>query len=69
MKSNKDYKKVMKELKQKDSNEFLANLNIKAGIIRLPESVTASTNFKPEDEVVIKVSEGKVSIEKHDIEK
>ncbi|MBI2106431.1 RimK family alpha-L-glutamate ligase [Candidatus Woesearchaeota archaeon] len=69
VKANKDYKKVMKELKQKDSNEFLANLNVKAGIIRLPESVTASTNFKPEDEVVIKVSEGKVSIEKHDIEK
>ena len=59
----------MKELKQKESNEFLANITIKAGIIRLPESVTASTNFKPDDEVIIKVTEGKVSVEKHDIRK
>ena len=66
MKTNKDYKKVISDLDEKE-DEFLANLNIKAGIIKLPESVTKATKFKPDDEVVIKVDKGQVIIKKHDI--
>ncbi len=67
MKTDKDYKKVIEDLDEKE-DEFLANLNIKAGVIKLPESVTKATKFKPDDEVVIKVDKGRVVIKKHDIE-
>jgi len=67
MRTHKDYKKVINELDEKE-DEFLANLSVKAGIIKLPESVTKATKFKPDDEVVIKVEKGKVVIKKHDIE-
>src|SRR3990167_972000 len=67
MRTHKDYKKVINELDEKE-DEFLANLSVKAGIIKLPESVTKATKFKPDDEVVIKVEKGKGVIKKHDIE-
>lgn len=49
--------------------QLLTGLDIKAGIIKLPKIVTDITNFKPDDEVVLKMEKGKLKIEKQEIKK
>ncbi len=58
----------IKEQKTKEK-ELLTSLDIKAGLIKLPKIITDITNFKPDDEVIIKMQKGKLKIEKHEIQK
>ena len=45
-------------------NEIVTNLNIKAGVIKLPSSVSKMANFINDDEVLIKIKKGIVKIVK-----
>lgn len=64
-----DYTKMMKDLdiSKAESQEIITNLNIKAGIIKLPEMVTKITKLSPDDEVSMRLSEGSLEIKKHEI--
>lgn len=56
-----DYSKIVNELNNK---EILTNLNIKGGIIKLPEVITKITKFTGEDEVVMVAEKGKLVVKK-----
>ena len=58
---------VNHELSKK--NQLLTNLDIKAGVIKVPPLMTKISGFKPDDDVVISADKGIVKIEKHDIKK
>lgn len=64
-----DYAKMMKDLdiSKVEGQEIITNLNIKAGIIKLPDMVTKITKFSPDDEVSIVVNKGHLEIKKHEI--
>lgn len=49
------------------TKELLTSLDIKAGVMRLPKIVADISNFKPDDEVSIKMEKGKLIIIKHEI--
>ena len=49
----------------KDEREIVTNLDVKLGRIRLPPVITKLAEIKDEEEVVIKVYQGKIEIEKH----
>lgn len=51
------------------TKEILTSLDIRAGMIKLPKIVADLTNFKPDDEVVLKMEKGKLIIERHHITK
>ncbi len=56
----------------KDDNqtkEILTNLNIKAGIIKLPKIITQITKFNEEDELILIANKGYLEIKKHKIKK
>lgn len=59
-----DYDKIRNEFNLNENREIFANLNIKSGIIKLPEIITKITEFKEEDEVVLKADKGKLVIKK-----
>ncbi len=65
-KKSEKYGEVLEELqiKKTTKNEIVMNLDIKAGVIKLPDLVTKSSDFKPGEEVLIKVDEGKVVIKR-----
>lgn len=68
----KGYSKIIKELELESKNnklskEILTSLNIKEGIIKLPKIISKITKFKADDEVIIKLDEGKIEIKKHEI--
>lgn len=65
-KRNGDFNKVIKKI---DPQELISNLNIRGGMIRLPELVTKLTGFTPDDDVKIIASKGKLRIDKYDVEK
>jgi len=69
-KKTNDYAEMMKDLDitKAEGQEILTNLNIKAGIIKLPEMVTKITQLSPDDEVSMKLSEGHIEIKRHEIE-
>lgn len=52
-----------------DKKEFLTNLNIKAGIIKLPDIITEISEFHPDDEVLIELKKGEIKIKKQEIKK
>lgn len=66
-----DYEKMMKELdvSKAERQEIITNLNIKAGIIKLPEMVTKITGFSPNEEVSMSVNQGHLEIKQHEIKK
>ncbi|MBU2633666.1 MAG: RimK family alpha-L-glutamate ligase [Nanoarchaeota archaeon] len=67
LKKSSDYNNVLKEYNIHDKKEIITNLNIKAGVIRLPSSFTQITKFKDEEDVEITVKEKFLKIKKHDI--
>ena len=72
IKKSKGYEKIIKEIeltKGEGTKEIITNLDIKAGIIKLPKIITDITDFTSDDEIVITAAKGKVEIKKHKIEK
>lgn len=65
------YKEVMKDLdiEKIEKKEIITNLNIKAGIIKLPEIVTKVTGFSSDDEVSMFISKDRLEIKKPEIKK
>lgn len=67
------YGEIIKDLELGSKNgktkEIITNLNIKAGIIKLPKLITDITKFDADDEVVLTVKEGKLEIKRHKIAK
>lgn len=64
------YKEVMKGLdKELEKKEVITNLNIKAGIIKLPEMVTKMTGFTSDDEVSMLMDKDHLEIKRHEIKK
>jgi len=63
-KSSHEYNNVLNELNLDKKDEIITNLNIKAGIIKLPESITKLSNLKPDDEVKISVKKNFIKIKK-----
>lgn len=61
--------KIFQELEIGKSNEMIAPLSIKAGVIKLPPIVTKITQFKPDEEVIMKVDKGKLILKKQEREK
>lgn len=59
-----DYNKIRNEFNINENKEIITNLNIKNGIIKLPEIITKITKFKEEDDVVLKADKGKLVIKK-----
>ena len=70
-KTSTDYDQMMKELdiSKVENQEIITNLNIKAGIIKLPDIATKITRFTPDDEVSMILNQGFLEIKKHEIEK
>ena len=70
-KTSTGYEQLMKDLdiSKVENQEIITNLNIKAGIIKLPDIVTKITKFTPDDEVTIVLNQGRLEIKKHEIEK
>jgi len=70
-KNNTDYKRMMTDLdiSKAGEQEIITNLNIKAGIIKLPDLATKITGFTPDDEVSMILNNGKLEIKKHIIKK
>lgn len=50
-----------------NSKQLITNLDIKAGIIKLPKVITALSELTTDDEVTIKVDKNKITINKHKI--
>jgi len=59
-----DYNNVLNELDLNKKNEIITNLNMKAGIIKVPESITRLSGLKPDDEVKISVKRNFIKIKK-----
>jgi ribosomal protein S6--L-glutamate ligase len=59
-----DYSNILKELNINNSKEIITNLDIKAGIIKLPSIITKITEFNTEDEITILAKKGKLIIKK-----
>jgi len=75
-KKTEEYKTIIEDLnsdiKNKDDGkikEILTNLNIKAGIIKLPKIITQITGFNEDDEIVLIANKGHLEIKKHKIKK
>ncbi len=66
-----DYNKMMQDLDigKGDSQEVITNLNIKAGIIKLPGIVTKITQFRPDSEVEMSINKGWLEIRDHSVRK
>ena len=61
-----DYSKIISTLDtETDRKEIITNLDIKAGIIKLPKLMTKITGFNQEDEIMIIANKGKLIIKKH----
>ncbi|MEM4244974.1 MAG: RimK family alpha-L-glutamate ligase [Candidatus Nanoarchaeia archaeon] len=63
-KRNGDFNHVVKNIAPQ---ELISNLNIRGGMIRLPELVTKLTGFTPDDDVRIVASKGTLKIDKYKI--
>ncbi|MFH1210426.1 MAG: hypothetical protein V1645_00770, partial [archaeon] len=63
-KRDSDFNHVVKGI---DAQELVSNLNIRGGIIRLPEIITKLTGFTPEDDVRIVASKGNIRVDRYDI--
>jgi len=59
-----DYSEILKELNINDKKEIITNLNIKAGMIKLPAIITKITEFNQDNEVAIYAEKGKLIIKK-----
>lgn len=57
------------DIEKVENQEIITNLNIKAGIIKLPEMVTKITGFTPDDEISMNLSKGHLELKKHEIVK
>jgi len=70
-KTSTDYTKIMQDLdiSKAESQEIITQLNIKAGIIKLPDMVTKITGFTPDDEVIMTIGKDNLELKKHKIEK
>lgn len=55
-------------IKSVNSQEFVSTINVKAGIIKLPELITRLTGFTLDDEVKICASKGSLRIDRFEIE-
>lgn len=63
-KSSHEYNNVLSELNLDKKNEIITNLNMKAGIIKIPESISKLSGLKPDDEVKISVKKNFIRIKK-----
>lgn len=71
-KKKKGYGEIIKEIEVSKGNgaqEILTNLDIKAGVIKLPKVITDITKFTSDDEVILIVDKGKLEIKPHKIKK
>ncbi len=57
-----DYSRMISDIDIKNLKEIVTNLDIKAGIIRLPEILTKAARFKKDEEVGITVEDGLIKI-------
>ena len=55
------------ESKRIEKKDILTNLDIKAGLIKLPKIVTDISQFKQDEDVSIEVKKGEIRIKKHEI--
>ena len=62
-----DYGNVLKECNIQNGKEIITNINIKAGIIKLPDIITKITKFKDEEEVIITAKEKSLKIKKYEL--
>ena len=65
-KKSHEYNNVLKELDIDKKHEVITNLNLKAGIIKIPESITKLSELKPDDEVKISVKKNLIRIKKEE---
>ena len=65
-KKSQDYNNVLKELDIGIKNEIITNLNLKAGIIKIPENITKLSKLQPDDEVKITVKKNFIKIKKEE---
>lgn len=65
LKKSDDYNKVMDELSiPSEGKQIFTNLNIKAGLIRLPEIVTKLSGFNLDEDVCLIIKKGHIEIKK-----
>src|SRR3989344_1963514 len=64
---NAAYHGVLKELSINTEKEVITNLDIRAGVIRLPPVIAKAAELTEDDDVVIKVKKGKIIVEKHSL--
>ena len=60
----KDYNDMLKDLNISKNNQIITNLDIKAGIIKLPSIITKITEFNAKDETIIIAKKGRLVIKK-----
>jgi ribosomal protein S6--L-glutamate ligase len=65
-KRDSDFNHVVRNI---DPQELISTLNIRGGIIRLPEIITKLTGFTPDDEVKIVAGKGDLRINRYHIER
>ncbi len=75
-KKTEEYKTIIEDLNSSTRpiddgkiKEIFTNLNIKAGIIKLPKIVTQITGFNEDEEVILIANKGHLEIKKHKIKK
>ena len=56
---------MVKDMKNNEEKEIATQLDIKAGIIKLPSVVTQLSGLGVEDNVHIKMKKGKIVVEKN----
>ncbi len=67
IKKKEGYDDIINGLDKKINNQFLSNLDIKLGRIRLPGAATKLSGLTEHDEVMIKADRGKIIITKSDV--
>ncbi|MBI4447501.1 RimK family alpha-L-glutamate ligase [Candidatus Woesearchaeota archaeon] len=70
-KNDGDTVKVMNDLKKEDLKirKIMTNLNVKAGMIKLPSIITKISGFNDDDDVIIEADKGTVKIKRHSIKR
>lgn len=65
-KQKEGYKEVMSDLGVEDQKEVVTNLNIKEGVIKLPQLFNKIAKFKSDDNILISVKKGRIVLKKEE---
>ncbi len=60
-------KKVASELELEKNNQLITNLDIKAGVLKVPTMMTKIAGFKPDEDVIFSAEKGKIKIERYNL--